>query len=402
MSRLVSPDSGPISAPKRTTKTKKTKADPISTYTGTGTRPKTIVPKTVSNPKTSSNKKTTKAESDPYAAERKRVQKREKELDKKARDEQNRQARTTAQNDLIQSNNQILAKRAQREVNKDSLSSLARLVNGGLEGVLKNGIASVNASLKTKMDQINKTYSTSLDSFKANQRDNTSSEGDDSFMNVLNRARETGDLTTMATEQGAGESDLLKTQLQAVRNWSANQNEINRSFFDTESSINSGITDLNNTTKTSKINEEMSANATTASLYDDYFSTLSDTYSQMANLDQQNFLLTGEITSVKDSQKQSRDLLKHLDRGKSWESYKAPKINTKLQPVSKTQYKGKYDDKAAEVASRTWKDPGVSEATKNWQGERLRSVGLTNSIARGNAPDAPKRKRPEGSTLKSW
>src|SRR5690606_14607275 len=122
----------------------------ISTYSGTNTRPKTVVPKT-SAPKTTSNKKTTKKESDPYAKERKRIEQREKELDKKQRAEQNRQARVTAQNDLLQSNNQILAKRAQREVNKDSMDSLSRLVNGGLEGVLKNGLSSVNASLKTKM-----------------------------------------------------------------------------------------------------------------------------------------------------------------------------------------------------------------------------------------------------------
>lgn len=393
----VTPDGVPIT---RTTGRKKKvqKPDPISTYRGKPVgAPKTSVPKSVSS--SNDKKKSSKTESDPYEKERKRAQKRERELDKKARDEQNRQARVTAQNDLLQSNNQILAKRAQREVNKDSLSSLRKMVNG-LSKVRQSGLDAVSQSLQTKMAQIDTTYNTSLESFRENQRDNDASEGDSSFANLTNRAREASELSSMTSEHGAGETDTLRAQLQALRNWSANQGDVTRSFFDTESSINSGITDLNNTTKTSKLNEEMSANATRASVWDDYYSSLSDTYTQMSNLDQQNYLLTGEIVSTKDSQKQSRDLLGWIDKGKDYEDYKAPKVNTKLQPASKTSFKSPWADKAAETATAAWRDPGVSQATKNWQGAALRRKRDTGGgVGRVYIPKA---KKAEGSTLKEW
>lgn len=392
----VSPDGGPVGK-RKTTPKKVKKPDPISTYRGKPvSAPKKSVPKS-----TSSKKTTTKAKkvTDPYDKERKRIAQRERELDKKATKEQNRQARITAQNDLLSSNNQIYAKRAQRKVNKDSMDSLRKMVNG-LSKVRQAGLDSVTQNLQTKMTQIDRTYNTSLESFRENERNNDAAEGDSSFANQANRAREATELESMTAEHGAGETDTLRAQLQALRNWSANQGDVTRSFFDTQSSINSGITDLNNTTRTSKINEEMSANATRASVWDDYYATMSDTYTQLSNLDQQNFLLTGEITATKDSQKQSRDLLGWIDKGKDYEDYKAPKVNTKLQPVSKTNFKSPWADKAAETATSVWKDPGVSQTTKNWNGAALRRKRDTGG-GQGRIY-IPKAKKAEGSTLKEW
>ena len=318
---------------------------------------------------------------------------------KKLKKQQNEQARDQATRDLVQINANIDAKRGQRAVNKGSKLVLDRLVNG-LDNVRDAGLKSIGQSLRTKMDQINRTYNTSLGDFRQNQLDNESSEADSSFENLMNRARESGDLLAEAMSQGAGESDVLRAQMQAVRNWSANQGEVNRSYFDTRTSINAGITDLNNSTRTAMINEETSANSSRAQLWDDYYNQASDVYTQMANLDQQNYLLGGEITALKSSRKSSQSVLKHLGKGKDFETYKAPRLKPTDGGVP-DPYVSSSAKRAADMATRAWEDPGVSAATKNWTGAAGSTVKLNNA-GLSAAPVNLARKGPEGATLRKW
>ncbi len=318
---------------------------------------------------------------------------------KKLKKQQNEQARDQATRELVQLNANVDAKRGQRAVNSGSKLVLNRLVNG-LMDVRDEGLKSIDWSLRTKMDQINRTYNTSLKDFRQNQLDNESSEADSSFVNLMNRARESGDLLAEAMSQGAGESDVLRAQMQAVRNWSANQGEVNRSYFDTRTSINAGITDLNNSTRTARINEETSANSSRAQLWDDYYNQASDVYTQMANLDQQNYLLSGEISALKDSRKQPLGVLSYLGKGKDYENYKTPKISTKLSK-SPDPYISPNAKRAADMATRVWEDPGVSAATKNWTGAAGSTVKLNNA-GLSAAPMNLARKGPEGATLRKW
>ena len=318
---------------------------------------------------------------------------------KKLKKQQNEQARDQATREVTQINANIDAKRGQRAVNKGSKLVLDRLVNG-LTDVRDAGLKSIDQSLRTKMGQIKRTYDTSLKDFRQNQLDNESSEADSSFANLMNRARESGDLLAEAMSQGAGESDTLRAQMQAVRNWSANQAEVNRSYFDTRTSINAGITDLNNSTRTAKINEETSANSSRAQLWDDYYNQASDVYTQMANLDQQNYLLGGEIKALKGSRKQPLGVLSYLGKGKDYENYKTPKTSTKLSKVP-DPYVSPNAKRASDMATRAWDDPGVSAATKNWTGEAGSSKDL-NSAGLIAAPVNLARKAPEGATLRKW
>ena len=318
---------------------------------------------------------------------------------KKLKKQQNEQARDQATREVTQINANIDAKRGQRAVNKGSKLVLDRLVNG-LTDVRDAGLKSIDQSLRTKMDQIKRTYDTSLKDFRQNQLDNESSEADSSFANLMNRARESGDLLAEAMSQGAGESDTLRAQMQAVRNWSANQAEVNRSYFDTRTSINAGITDLNNSTRTAMINEETSANSSRSQLWDDYYNQASDVYTQMANLDQQNYLLGGEIKALKGSRKQPLGVLSYLGKGKDYENYKTPKVSTKLSKVP-DPYVSSNAKRASDMATRAWDDPGVSAATKNWTGEAGSSRGL-NSAGLIAAPVNLARKAPEGATLRKW
>src|SRR5690606_21086506 len=116
---------------------------------------------------------------------------------------------------------------------------------GSHDSVRNSVLAGIEQSLMSKIDAINETFAAAMGDFNTDLRENEKSEADATFANLTNRARERGDLITQALSQGAGESDVLRTQQQALRNWSANQADVNRSFFDTRNSVNAAISDLN-------------------------------------------------------------------------------------------------------------------------------------------------------------
>jgi hypothetical protein len=316
----------------------------------------------------------------------------------------NSSAKGTAQSNIDDLNASIKAKRAQLSTNNTSADALKTLVEGGLSKSRDTNIKALDDALKTKLGAIQATFETSLADFNSNLRDNESSEADASFANLGNRAREKGDLVTQALSQGAGESDVLKSQLQALRNWSANQGDVNRSFFDTRTSINSGITDLNNSTKTSRINEENSTNAAKGSVWDDYYGSTADTYTQLANLDQQNYLLNGEIDSTEEKKSESQRILDWLADGKNIEDYvPADKKQSKAATMPQT-YTSMYAKQAAQAAGQTWENPGTSKETEEFTGGATSGGGLNTADPSAVSVSDPgaKKKRPEGAGLRKW
>lgn len=316
----------------------------------------------------------------------------------------NNSARLSANADLERLNSQITANLARKATNDANLTALRDLVDGGHAKVRDNALAALDAALTAKLSQIKETFTTSFGDFQQNQRDNEESVNDASFANLVNRARERQDVVQQALSQGAGESDVLKSQLQALRNWASNQADVNRSYFDTRTSINAGITDLNNTTKTGMMNEEMSTNAARASRWDDFYESMGSAYSDMANLDQQNYLLQAEIDATERAKGTTTGLLAWLDAGKNAEDYKAP--TAKTEALAPPTYTSDYAKKAAEMAGSYWEDPGISDETESWQGGAQSQFGLNNTQVQGSQLNerqgAPRRKRPEGATLRRW
>lgn len=319
----------------------------------------------------------------------------------------NNSARLSANADLERLNAQITANLARKATNTANLDALKRLVgsgDGSHSNVRDNALAALDQALTAKLGQIKQTFTTSFGDFQQNQRDNEESVNDASFANLVNRAREKQDVVQQALSQGAGESDVLKSQLQALRNWASNQADVNRSYFDTRTSINAGITDLNNNTRTGMMNEEMSTNAARASRWDDFYESMSSTYSDMANFDQQNYLLQAEIDATERAKTSTSGLLSWLDSGKNAEDYKAP--TAKTEALAPPAYTSNYAKKAAEMAGSFWTDPGISEETKRWQGGAQSQAGLNNTQVQGSqlneSRSTSRRKRPEGATLRRW
>lgn len=342
------------------------------------------------------------------ARERAAADKARKEAEARARETANNQARERATSDIERLNASIVAAQAKKLTNTQSLDALRKLVGGGEgshAGVRDSALAALDEALKEKLGQITRTFESSMEDFGVNLRDNEASEHDSTFANFANRAREKQDLVTQALSQGAGESDVLRTQLQALRNWSANQADVNRSFFDTRASVNAGITDLNNATQTGMMNEEMSTNAARGSRWDDYYEAQSNTYSDMADLDQNNYLLQAETDATERQKGVATGLLKWLDGGKNAEDYKPPTLKS-TAAAAPPEYTSEYAALAAQAAGSSWQNPGVSASTREWEGGQQSTGGL-NTAQLWNAQDnvglgAPKTRRPEGATLRRW
>ena len=326
----------------------------------------------------------------------------------KARKAENEGARSQAQRDVENLNAQITANLHKKATNDNALRALGRLVGGGKgshAATRDNALKMLDEALGAKLAQLQKTFDLASADFAVNLRDNEKSESDSSFSNLTNRAREKQDLVTQALSQGAGESDVLKSQLQALRNWSVNQGDINRSFFDTRTSINAGITDLNTSTQQSRMNEELSTNMAKADRWDDFYESMADSYSDMANLDQSNYLLSGEIAAAEKQRGYSEGVLNWLNEGKNFADYETPRLAT-MAAAKAAPYESKYADLAAQMTGSTWKNPGLSNETKNWEGMAQSQTTLTNTQP-WNAQDntesgTPTKKRPEGATLRRW
>ena len=236
-----------------------------------------------------------------------------------------------------------------------------------LQGLLKNGFAKAREQkLKNAFtlyaaqdkDLVNG-YNSRMAGILKNREDNEKSEVDASFANLSNRARESTDLLAQAASQGAGETDTLKTQLMSIRNWDANQADVNRSYFDTQRSINSSIADLNADTRTARMNLAVDALGDYDQIWTNYYNQRADAYTQMGNI---------HANPYSDSH----------------------------DPKS-TAYAG-----MAKEASSAWKNPGVNKSLQNWKGSVQEQERKLNNSAYKGADTVNNIKRPEGSTLKKW
>lgn len=220
---------------------------------------------------------------------------------------------------------------------------------GNIKKVLGQQDAAMLSDFEKRRDQI----------FGAKE-DNEKAEADSSFQNLANRARERGDIIAQALSQGAGESDTLRTQLMALRNWSANQSEINRSYYDTLRSANNTLTDLNADTRTARMNLQNQANADMRQIWNDYYNQVTDTWTQIGNL---------EGSNTNDS--------------------------------FKKRYSNAFDE-AAKAAGAGWKDPGISKSVTDWKGADVTEQKLNNTDKAFISRPTGAMRRPEGASLRKW
>lgn len=242
---------------------------------------------------------------------------------------------------------------------KPQLTALQGLLKGGFAKAREQKLKNTHTLYAAQDKDLVNGYNSRMAGILKNRDDNEKSEVDASFANLSNRARESTDLLAQAASQGAGETDTLKTQLMAIRNWDANQADVNRSYFDTQRSINSSIADLNADTRTARMNLAVDALGDYDQIWTNYYNQRADAYTQMGNI---------HANPYSDSH----------------------------DPKS-TAYAG-----MAKEASSAWKNPGVNKSLQNWKGSVQEQERKLNNSAYKGADTVNNIKRPEGSTLKKW
>jgi uncharacterized protein YdaT len=101
---------------------------------------------------------------------------------------------------------------------------------------------------------------------------------------ISNLVRERSDSLNAVLEHGAGETDAMRAMLMSARNWHANAQENNRSYFDTMNSVNNSIVDLNIDTKTGLSNAANQAESERERIWQDYYNRRSEAYTQYGNI----------------------------------------------------------------------------------------------------------------------
>lgn len=192
------------------------------------------------------------------------------------------------------------------------------------------------------------------------REDTEKSEAGASFANLGNRARESGDILAEALAQGVGESDVIRAQLMAARNWAANQGEVARAFHDSISSNNSAINDLNVDTRSARFNLATQTMGDREQAHATYSNQMADAATQLGN-----------ITAN-------------------------PYSDSYVKGGSRATWNKMYD-----ASATVWKRPKIGTELASWKGQAKGLPGKTNDAVLPIPSSAP-RKRPEGATLRNW
>jgi hypothetical protein len=111
----------------------------------------------------------------------------------------------------------------------------------GRDQSLKNAASVFNTGISSLQSQ----YGQTVADLQASQDQNEADETSKTFANRANRAREQQSILDQIQSQGAGETDALRSLVQAFENQDANQLDITTSYYDSLNSANSGLRQAN-------------------------------------------------------------------------------------------------------------------------------------------------------------
>ena len=276
-------------------------------------------------------------------------------------------------------------RKAQRKAAQRYMQQAATLQSQADSLALALGRKGFRAALATKLSNIRRDvlladntlladYRSRVDALQNTAEDNEKAAGGQSYAASVNAGRERANAMSEALAQGAGETDMLRAQGMALRNWNANQSEVARSFQDTATSIDASHTDMTADARTARINTVRQANADRDLLWTNYNDRMSETQTQLGNI-------YGQMA----------------DYYSSAAEMGAGGAGKKMKRARKLAKNAWMD--AAESAGEAWRNPGVKASLRQWQGEELDTGSL--SAAPVNQSTAVM-DRPEGATLRRW
>ena len=301
---------------------------------------------------------------------------------------------------------------------QQQIDALRKVLNGGFRHALDIRLANIGLNQRQSDRDLMHGYHDRVGSLAGAADDNAQATDSQTVANVGNRSRERMNALSEAFANGAGESDIMRAQGASLRNWNANQSEVNRSYFDTLRSVNSSLTDLTTDTRTGRINNVMAANSDRETAWTNYYNPRSETYTQLGNVL---------------GQQAEEYSLAHVGDGKDHKGHKGkdggmggggkplvgngPVTSPGIGPgAGPGRHRGNGQDSsyaastqgsraafmaASHASSQAWKNPGVDKSLMNWDGHAAFGSTLHNNQLSSMATADPM-ERPEGATLRKW
>lgn len=262
---------------------------------------------------------------------------------------------------------------------KDGGRGGRNLDNDGLAGELKTNLRNVERAMKTADDLLMSQYDERVTELGKAAGDNDKAVNAQGFANQTNRGRERMNAVSELISHGAGETDALRAQGMSLRNFEQNQLDVNRSFFDTLTTINSSLKDTTIDTRTARVQNKQEAIDDKQQLWNSYFDASSEAYTNLGNT-------YGAMAT------EYRNADSELD-GK-----KGKKAARRAKRLGRKSAAAFMD--AADFGKRSKKTPEVADDLMDWKGADSFEGNMNNSTYRGGAGVAMD--RAEGATLRKW
>ena len=291
------------------------------------------------------------------------------------------------------------AAKQQRLLAKNELSKLS--------GFTKQRDASstqIANKLAADIGIIQSSFDAAGDNYAKLGKDNDAAEADNSFSNMANMRRERAQSLDQVRQQGGGETDLLKSQGVALRNWNANQQDTQRNFADTLTSINNNISELNQTTRSNIHNTSNESDAQQRQNFNEWKSATGEAYGSALDMYGSEASLLSQARSaagtqvaktsssgtknVKVTQTQSfanGGKSKAYGKGQTTAEKDMLKMSKNLVSLNNDTYKG---------SAATPEDLGFSALQKQEQRQ--------NMTDKANAQTLTAMQGPQGATLREW
>lgn len=248
----------------------------------------------------------------------------------------------------------------------------------GFRERLMTQLHNINLAQRTADHELMKGYRDRLGELGRASRDNEKAAADQGYANLANRSRERANALSEAQAQGAGESDQLRAQQMSLRSWNANQHELNRAYFDTRSSIASGVTDLNTDTRTARLTNVAESNSDREMVWNSYYDRRSETLTALGNT-----------------------------LGQQAEYYSLANEAIKSKGTTAKQHHAAHASGAAfhgasMASGNAYKAPKPPKSLTNWEGSKGFDDDRLNNSQFSSAATELHQARPEGATLRKW
>ena len=208
---------------------------------------------------------------------------------------------------------------------QDIIDTLIRSIEGYRSGY-RTQRKNADAIFKNTLGSLDSQYRQTIADLKSTQGLNEEDEGSKNFAAKSNFARERRSLQEQAALQGAGETDQLRAQVQALNNLDANLREVNAAYQDTRESINSARRQANITTETARNNAWGAREEARTKALEDYYANYTQTWTDIQRTAASNTNISSDYSTAFQANFRGKDPLKEASKaaGKTRE-WQAPK-----------------------------------------------------------------------------